>query len=117
MTQCQQIVKNTEATVQRFDGLVASVSAATQDIVTAHAALKATAQPLQDVADRTATLISSVDRQVATMGAAAESLQTTSKHLNDVQDTLAFFVARLREALHRRGQVAGEFSGPDQRRL
>lgn len=87
--ECQQIVKNTEATVQRFDGLVTGVSGATQDIVSAHAALKATAQPLQAIAERTATLIGNVDRQVATIGAAADSLQTTSKHLNDMQGTLS----------------------------
>lgn len=89
VSQCQLIIKNTEATVQRFDGLVVGVSAATEDILTVHAAMKATAQPLQVVADRTATLISSVEQQVVMMGAAADSLQTTSKHMNDVQDTLS----------------------------
>jgi hypothetical protein len=49
VTQCQEIVTHTEATVQRFDGLVKSVSAATEDTLTAHAALRATAQPLQTI--------------------------------------------------------------------
>jgi ABC-type transporter Mla subunit MlaD len=87
--ECQRIVSTTEVTVQRFDSLVASVSAATQDIVSAHAALRTTAEPLQAVAESSAALIRTVDRQVATMGTAADSLQTTSKQLNDMQDTLS----------------------------
>lgn len=86
--ECQRIVRNTESTVQRFDGLVTSVSAATTDIVSAHEALKTTAAPLQEVAGRTAMLISSVERQVNAIGEAAESLKTTSSTLKDVQDTL-----------------------------
>jgi ABC-type transporter Mla subunit MlaD len=88
LEECDRIVRNTDTTVQRFGGLVASVSAATTDIVSAHQALKGTAGPLQEVAVRTATLISSVERQVNSMGAAAESLKTTSGTLKDVQDTL-----------------------------
>jgi ABC-type transporter Mla subunit MlaD len=86
--ECDRIVRNTEATVQRFDGLVTSVSAATSDIVSAHGALKTTAGPLQEVAVRTATLISSVERQVDAIGEAAGSLKATSITLKDVQDTL-----------------------------
>jgi ABC-type transporter Mla subunit MlaD len=86
--ECQRIVRNTESTVQRFDGLVTSVSAATTDIVSAHEALRATAVPLQEVAGRTATLISSVERQVNAIGEAAESLKTTSGTMKDVHDTL-----------------------------
>lgn len=86
--ECQRIVRNTESTVQRFDGLVTSVSAATTDIVSAHEALRATAAPLQEVAGRTATLINSVERQVNAIGEAAESLKTTSGTMKEVQDTL-----------------------------
>ena len=74
--------------MQRFDSLVSSVSGATADIITAHQALKATATPLQDVAVRTATLITSVERQVNSIGEAAESLKATSGTLRDMQDTL-----------------------------
>src|SRR6185436_18816049 len=64
------------------------VSAATQDIISAHQALRATAQPLQAVAARTATLISSVERQVLTIGVASDSLDATSKHMKEVQEIL-----------------------------
>lgn len=88
VNQCVRIVANTEATVQRFDGLVINVSAVTQDIVRAHEALKGTANPLMEVAGRMATLVGSVDRQMHTIGEAAESLKLTSGTLKDVQDTL-----------------------------
>lgn len=86
--ECQRIVRNTESTVERFDGLVTGVSAATQDIVDAHEALKTTAMPLQEVAGHTAMLISSIERQVNVIGGAAESLRETSTALKDMQDTL-----------------------------
>lgn len=88
VVRCEQIVAKTDATVKQFDGLVTGMSGATKDIVDAHAALRVTAQPIQAVAERTATLISSLDRQVTTIGEAAKSLQATSMQVREVQATL-----------------------------
>ncbi len=85
---CRETVLNTDVTLQRFEGLVVKVSAATQDMAGAHAALKGTAVPLQQVAERTAAVVGSIERQVGLMGSAATSLEATSTTLNAMQNTL-----------------------------
>jgi ABC-type transporter Mla subunit MlaD len=87
-TECERIVRTTESTVKQFQLLVTGMSAATADIVSAHDALKGTAQPLQTLVERAAGLIHSVDHQVSTIRGAAESLQNTSAQMSQMQDTL-----------------------------
>lgn len=85
---CREILLNTDVALQRFDALVTKVSAATQEMAGAHTALKGTAVPLQQLAERTTAAVGSVERQVAVIGGAGKSLEATSAMLNEMQQKL-----------------------------